>query len=320
MNRAIQLGAAGAMSVCLAPLLASLLLAGGALAADWPQFRGPASNSAAGESEGPATWDLEQMVAWKVELPGRGPSSPIVVGNRVLLTASSGAQQDRLHVLCFDAASGERLWERQFWATGRTITHPQSANAAPTPASNGKAVFAFFSSNDLVALDLAGDLLWYRGLGRDYPRIGNDAGMASSPLVVDDLVIVQTESQGGAFATGIDARDGSTRWRDRARQDFQLDFAGVVWRSRGRRAGRARAIDQSAGLPGAGQRQAALDVYGQLRRNFVGSLRRRVGVCAVAGNHGPAPRPASPSRRSSGNRISFSPARPARSWPTGNST
>ena len=214
MNRAIQLGAAGAMSVHPAPLLVMLLLAGGAQAADWPQFRGPASNSAAGESEAPATWDLEQMVAWKVELPGRGPSSPIVVGNRVLLTASSGAQQDRLHVLCFDAASGERLWERQFWATGRTITHPQSANAAPTPASDGKAVFAFFSSNDLVALDLAGDLLWYRGLGRDYPRIGNDAGMASSPLVVDDLVIVQTESQGGAFATGIDARDGSTRWRD----------------------------------------------------------------------------------------------------------
>jgi outer membrane protein assembly factor BamB len=185
-----------------------------ARADDWPQFRGPHSNSVAAESAGPARWDAEQMVAWKIELPGRGPSSPIVVGDRVLLTASSGNNQDRLHVLCFDVADGRRLWERQFWATGRTITHPQSANAAPTPASDGHAVFAFFSSNDLVALDLDGQLLWYRGLGFDHPRLGNDAGMASSPLVVDGTVIVQSESQGDSFATGIDARDGSTRWRN----------------------------------------------------------------------------------------------------------
>ena len=154
------------------------------------------------------------MVAWKVDLPGRGPSSPIVVGSRVLITASSGANQDRLHVLCFDTNDGRRLWERQFWATGRTITHSQSANAAPTPASDGRAVFAFYSSNDLVALDLDGNLLWYRGLATDYPRIGNDAGMASSPLVMEGVVVVQTESQGGALAVGIDASDGSTRWRD----------------------------------------------------------------------------------------------------------
>ncbi len=184
----------------LAPLAGLLLMLAGATgsvrAADWPQFRGPASNSAVAENEGPADWDLAKMTAWKVELPGSGPSSPIVVGRRVLVTASSGISQDRLHVLCFDAGDGRRLWERQFWATGRTITHPQSANAAPTPASDGQAVFAFFSSNDLVALDLEGNLLWYRGLGRDYPRIGNDAGMASSPVVLNGLVIAQTESQG----------------------------------------------------------------------------------------------------------------------------
>ena len=214
-------GTAGETSArhCLACLAGGLLLAvvqmiAAAQADDWPQFRGPTSNSAVSASQGPADWDLEKMVAWKIELPGRGPSSPIVVGDRVLVTASSGTNQDRLHVLCFSAADGKRLWERQFWATGRTITHPQSANAAPTPASDGQSVFAFFSSNDLAALDLEGNLLWYRGLARDYPRIGNDAGMASSPVVIGDLVIVQTESLGGALAVGIDARDGSTRWRD----------------------------------------------------------------------------------------------------------
>ncbi|HEY1786158.1 MAG TPA: PQQ-binding-like beta-propeller repeat protein, partial [Pirellulales bacterium] len=195
-------------------LLAAFQAPLAARAADWAQFRGPASNSVVAASEGPADWDLDKMIAWKVELPGRGPSSPIVVGDRIFVTASSGTAQDRLHVLCFDAADGKRRWERQFWATGRTITHPQSANAAPTPASDGRSVFAFFSSNDLAALDLEGNLLWYRGLALDYPRIGNDAGMSSSPLVIDDVVIVQTESLGGALVVGIDARDGSTRWRD----------------------------------------------------------------------------------------------------------
>jgi outer membrane protein assembly factor BamB len=185
---------------------------------DWLQFRGPRSDSVVDSADFPTQWDPERMVAWKIDLPGRGPSSPIVVDGRVIVTASSGVKQDLLHVLAFDAADGHPLWQRQFWATGRTITHPQTSNATPTPASDGRNVFAFFSSNDLVALDLDGNLLWYRGLAQDFPRLGNDVGMASSPVVVGNTVIVQSESQGEAFVTGIDTGDGTTRWHlDRER-------------------------------------------------------------------------------------------------------
>lgn len=181
-------------------------------AADWPQFRGPLGTSA---SDGKLSidWSRPDVVAWRATLPGRGPSSPIVVNGRVIVTASSGNTQDRLHVLCFDAKDGKKLWERQFWATGRTITHPSSANAAPTPASDGRRVFAFFSSNDLAALDLDGNLLWYRGLAYDYPKTGNDVGMSSSPIVVDGTVIVQVENQANSFAAGIDAESGATKWK-----------------------------------------------------------------------------------------------------------
>jgi outer membrane protein assembly factor BamB len=181
--------------------------------ADWLQFRTAASNSVAQGESLPENLDGPSAIAWRADLPGRGASSPIVIGDRVVLTASSGFDQDRLHVLCFEAASGRQLWERQFWATGRTITHPTSSTAAPTPASDGKLVFAFYSSNDLICLDLDGNLQWLRGLAYDYPAAGNDVGMASSPAVVGNTVIVQIENQGDSFAAGLDRTTGRTLWR-----------------------------------------------------------------------------------------------------------
>ena len=185
-----------------------------ATAADWSQFRGAASNSVVAADESlPTEWSKDKNVAWQVELPGRGPSSPIVVDARVIVTASSGVNQDRLHVLCFSTMTGKKMWERQFWATGRTLTHPTSANAANTPASDGKLIFAFYSSNDLVCLDLDGNLKWLRGLTFDYPSAGNDVGLAASPVVLGETVVVQIECQGESFAAGIDKNTGLTKWR-----------------------------------------------------------------------------------------------------------
>ena len=87
-------------------------------------------------------------------------------------------------------------WERQFWATGRTMCHPTSSVAANTPSSDGKRIYAFFSSNDLACLDLAGNLLWYRGLTHDFPTAVNDVGMSASPIVLGDTVVVQVENKG----------------------------------------------------------------------------------------------------------------------------
>jgi outer membrane protein assembly factor BamB len=192
------------------PLLLGLPLAAGA---DWPQFRGPDNASVAEGSRLPATWNEGLHIAWRIELPGRGPSGPIVVGDRVFLTATTGVRHDRLLVLCYDARSGQARWQRQFWATGRIATHDSITGAAPTPASDGQRVFAFFSSNDLICLDLDGNLQWYRGLSYERPQSGSDVGMASSPALVDGAVVVQVESQGESFAAGIDADTGEDLWR-----------------------------------------------------------------------------------------------------------
>lgn len=179
--------------------------------ADWFAFRGPGSRGVA-EGDAPVSCD-ENAIAWSVETPGRSVSSPVVVGGQVIVTASSGADQDRLHVLSYDAKTGEELWHRQFWATGRSLCHPTSANAAPSPTCDGERVVAFFSSNDVVCLSLDGELQWFRGLGSDYPRAGNDVGMASSPLLAGGVVVCQVENQGDSFVAALDANSGKSLWR-----------------------------------------------------------------------------------------------------------
>lgn len=194
-------------------VLGMALLSLSAVGADWRQFRGTDSNSVAGDAKLPVQWGESESVAWKSPLPARGVSSPIVVHDAVIVTSSSGFKQDRIYVNCLDANTVQQRWQREFWATGRTLCHPTSANAAPTPCSDGQRIFAFFSSNDLVCLDLQGNLLWFRGLTHDFPTAANDVGMASSPVVSGETVIVQVESQGESFAAGIDVQTGETRWQ-----------------------------------------------------------------------------------------------------------
>ncbi|RMG32292.1 MAG: pyrrolo-quinoline quinone [Planctomycetota bacterium] len=190
-----------------------------AVAGDWPQFRGPGTRSTAEDVRLPTSWDAGRNVAWIADLPGRGLSGPIVSGGRVFVTACTGFRQDVLHTLCFDAASGEKLWERRIWATGNTMCHPKTCMAAPTPATDGRRVVAFYSCNDLVCYDIDGNFLWHRGLNRDYPNASNSLGMASSPVIVGETVIVQVEADADAFAAGIDVLTGETRWRiDRPRR------------------------------------------------------------------------------------------------------
>ena len=181
--------------------------------ADWRQFRGPYGSGATDEANVPTMLNAANHLAWKSNLPGRGLSSPIIVGDRVFVTCSSGLKQQRLHVICLNAADGSRLWERQFWATGRTMCHEKTAVAAPTPVSDGEHVVAIFSSNDIVCLDLDGNLIWFRGLGRDYPQASNSLGMTSSLLIVGGVVVAQVESQSEAFTAGLELATGLNRWK-----------------------------------------------------------------------------------------------------------
>jgi len=187
-----------------------MCLAAGVTRADWLQFRGP--NATAVSTEAQALAD-ELKIAWAADLPGRGLSAPIVVGDKVFVTCSSGPGQETLHVFCFNAADGSKRWERAMRSTGRTMTHNKTCVAANTPCSDGDRVFALFSSNDLFAFDLDGNLLWLRGLTFDYANASNSLGMAQSPVVVNGTLVVQSENDSESFAAGLDVATGRNRWK-----------------------------------------------------------------------------------------------------------
>ncbi len=187
------------------------------LGADWLRFRGPDGTGLAPGSKPPLQWnDTEgnvSSIAWKIELPGRGCSSPLVIGNQVFVTCSSGYRQDQLILACYDESTGERLWQRTLWATGRTMTHPTIAPAAPSPVSDGRRIFVSFSTNDIACFDLAGNLLWLRGLMIDYPNASNSLGLASSLVVADSILIAKLENDSQSLTVALNADDGTNRWR-----------------------------------------------------------------------------------------------------------
>jgi outer membrane protein assembly factor BamB len=191
-----------------------------ALAGDWPQFRGPGGLGVSDEKGLPVKWSTTENVRWKAELPGRGVSSPVIASGRIYVTAASTYRDRRLHILCFDTSDGKKLWERQLAATGSTQCHPKTSMAAPTPVTDGRHVYALFATGDLAAFNRDGDLLWYRAFARDYPEITNQVGMAASPVLAGDTLLLPLENAGDSFALGVDVKTGRNRWKASRRRDI----------------------------------------------------------------------------------------------------
>jgi outer membrane protein assembly factor BamB len=192
----------------------SIIAAALGLGADWPQFRGPGAAGVADGASPPVKWAAAEGVRWSAPLPGKGLSGPVVQGGRVYVTACSGPRQDRLHVLAFDLASGKPLWERELAATGGTMCHDKSNMAAPTPVADATGVYALFATGDVAAFDRDGNLRWYRSLVGDYPGVVNNLGLAASPVLYRDVLIVPMDSAGSeSFLAGLEVKDGRNRWK-----------------------------------------------------------------------------------------------------------
>lgn len=217
-----------------------LVLAASVQAQNWPQFRGPNASGVAGGHAAPIRWDAEKgtNILWKTSIPGLAHSSPIVWGDRVFVTTAVSSDSNvelseeypngmttakdtaehswRLYAL--NKHTGEVLWERiAHEGVPKSQRHPKSSQASPTPATDGKVIVAFFGSEGLYAYDFDGTLLWKQDLGLlnagwhfdpDYVY-----GVASSPVIYEDLVIVQCDLQEDSFLVAFQLKDGQEVWR-----------------------------------------------------------------------------------------------------------
>jgi outer membrane protein assembly factor BamB len=202
------------MTQRLLTLLVPLLLTPAAAAANWPGWRGPSHDGVSPETHLPTHWSATENVRWKAELPGAGVSAPVVWGECVFVTASDGRLGDRLHLLCLHRDTGKELWHVRFF--GSATSEGQFAPggmAVPTPATDGRRVFALFGTGDLVCVDADGRPLWLRSLAQEYGPFRNRWGMAASPLLVGDLLVAQVDYPGGSYLLGVDAATGANRWR-----------------------------------------------------------------------------------------------------------
>src|SRR5215216_6139594 len=194
-----------------------------AAAGNWPQWRGPDGSGVSNEKNLPSEWTPTKNIKWKTAIEGRAHSSPIVWGNRVFVTtAVEGAVvpdakavkhvlegdkeflhpdsvgADRKHtfkVICLDRDTGKVVWQSTAWeGTPYDNRHRKSSYAASTPATDGKLVYAFFGTEGLYAYDFKGKLAWKADLGK-LGTVG--MGTGTSPILFDNLVIVQCDEENG---------------------------------------------------------------------------------------------------------------------------
>lgn len=182
---------------------------------DWPAWRGPGGNNVAEPGQNlPARFSPTENIIWKAVVPGRGHSSPIVVGSQVLLTTAD-EQRETQSVLAWDRLTGTLLWKSEVNAGGfPKQIHKKNTHASPTLACDGERLFAVFNNHDvaqLTALSLDGRILWQVSAGPFAP-VKYQFGFAPSPLVYKSLVIVASEFEDG-FLAAFDKQTGREVWR-----------------------------------------------------------------------------------------------------------
>ncbi|QDT53055.1 Outer membrane protein assembly factor BamB precursor [Caulifigura coniformis] len=180
-------------------------------AGDWPSWRGQKGDGVSTETGVPISWSPNENIAWKTSLPGGGRSSPIVIGDYVVITLADVFDQTR-RVLAIDASSGVVRWNTVVHRGETGDMHKFNTAASSTPACDGQRIFAVFVDDramQVVALDLEGRILWSKSPGTFHSQ----HGFAASPVVFGNGVIINGQQDGEAFVVLLNTMTGDEIWR-----------------------------------------------------------------------------------------------------------
>jgi outer membrane protein assembly factor BamB len=173
--------------------------------AQWPQFRGPNGSGVDSGGGYPVAFSPSTNVTWKAAVP-YGQSSPVVAGGRVYLTASD---KGRLLTIAFDKASGRELWRKDIRPARTHQIYKVNDPASPSPAADENGVIVFFPDVGLIAYTSEGKERWTVPLG----PFKSFYGMAASPIVAGDLVVLVADQQSGSYVLAVDRKTGQQRWK-----------------------------------------------------------------------------------------------------------
>ena len=209
--------AGGAAAIAPAPaasaFVATMIEVEGEGAKYWPRWRGPSGQGIVREGTYSDKWGPADRIKWKVPVPGRGHSSPIVWGNRIFVTTAydEGA---RLSLLAFDRSTGKQLWETFVPVKqGPEHVYPKNSRASATAVTDGSLVYASFGTHGLMAVDFNGKVAWHNPIG----RLANTHGSAGSPILYKDRLFIYQDHQGteetGAYVAAFDRKTGRQIWK-----------------------------------------------------------------------------------------------------------
>lgn len=193
-------------------VLSLALLAATAGGSDvWPGFLG--AGASPDRTTAPLEWSPTKNIAWTADIPGYGQSSPVVWNDVVIVTSVEGPMKDTCHVLALKHSDGSELWRHSFESSDKVENTLYVSRAAPTPVCDGKAVYAYFESGDVIALSLDGKPLWHRSLSKEFGKFKNKFGLSASPVQTEKSVIILVDDEGPSYLIALDKTDGKTLWK-----------------------------------------------------------------------------------------------------------
>jgi outer membrane protein assembly factor BamB len=184
-------------------------------AENWPQWRGPAMNGISAEKGLPVKWSIEENIAWKVPMPGRSGSTPIIWNDTIFLNIGTQDGAGDLELWALNRNDGKMLWKGPI-AGGNHIERKQNMSS-PSPVTDGRTVWVMTGVGVLKAFDFKGKELWARDIQKDYGKFGLNWGYASSPLLHEGDLYVQVlhgmKTDDPSYLLRINGKTGKTVWR-----------------------------------------------------------------------------------------------------------
>jgi len=174
-------------------------------ASDWPAFRGPNSSGVAHETNLPVEMAPQKNVVWKTPI-APGHSSPVLIGNSIFMTGWDGPNLLTYHL---DRKTGAIRWRRELARPRQQEFHKSNSPASPSPVSDGRNVYSFFTDFGLISYGPDGNERWRFPMG----PFNNPFGMGASPLLVGDRIVLNCDSETGSFLVAVDKDSGKILWR-----------------------------------------------------------------------------------------------------------